>query len=462
MDIKQILSEVPDYKGFFTMEEMDASSRQLAHDYPGIVELFELGRSRNGHPILCLKIGHGSKNVLAFASPHPNEPIGSTMLEFLTRKIAEDDTLWKELDLTWFCIKSVDPDGTKLNEGWFKGPFNILNYARNFFRPAGFEQVEWTFPYEYKTLKFDRPIPETAALARLMRLIKPVFMYSLHNAGFGGVYWYISKDMPLVYPALWKLVEDLELPLRLGEPETPYAKAFAKAVYEQTSTKDNYEYVLKFQGKDPALVVKHGGGSFDYVKEICDAFTLVCEAPYFFNMDISNLEESDMSRRDAVLASCDISDDIHGFCRPQVEKIERYVTPGNSLFTAVKAFSESGANESKRNWAKTSPECQRQATVAEKFTNLYSTRFYSALSVGMLSRAAQRELDLDPSPCEEKARVLTETRKLADAKLADLCDFLEREIDYQVVPIRKLVTVQLASGLYYLQGLLKKASSSGS
>jgi len=41
-------------------------------------------------------------------------------------------------------------------------------------------------------------------------------------------------------------------------------------------------------------------------------------------------------------------------------------------------------------------------------------------------------------------------------KVKETSDFLEREIDYQVVPIRKLVTIQLASGLYFLQELLKE------
>jgi hypothetical protein len=456
MDIEKILSQVPDYKTFFTMEEMDASTYQLAKDYPENVEVFEIGKSRNGHPILCLKIGHGKNNVLAFASPHPNEPVGSTMLEFLTSKVAQDDSLWKEYDLTWYFIKSVDPDGTKLNEGWFKGPFNIRNYALNFFRPAGFEQVEWTFPFKYKTLKFDSPIPETAALAELISRIKPVFMYSLHNAGFGGVYWYISEEVPNIYPALWDLVDKMELPLRLGEPETPYATRFAKAFYRQPSSIDRYEYILKFQGKDPAEVIKSGGGSFDYVKEICDAFTLVCEVPYFYNMDISDLSESDMMRSDAVLASCDISEEFSSFSRSLVGRMEEYVTPGNSLFTAAKNFSEDRSLDSKRNWAKTSPECQRKATVAEKFTNLYSTRFYSVLSVAMLGRAAQRELDLDPEADEKKVKVLTEVRDCAFQKVDETVDFLEREIEYQVVPIRKLITIQLASGLYCLQEAMNK------
>ncbi len=457
MDIRRILSEVPDYQNFFTMDEMDASSLELAHEFPGIVEVLEIGHSRNNHPILCLKIGNGNKNVLIFASPHPNEPVGSTMLEFLTRKVAEDRELREGLDLTLYCIKSVDPDGTKLNEGWFKGPFTIYDYARNFFRPAGFEQVEWTFPFQYKTLKFDSPIPETAALAKLISEVKPFFLYSLHNAGFGGVYWYVSEDMPAVYPILWDLVDELGLPLRLGEPETPYAESFAKAVYRQTSTRDNYEFILKFQKTDPAEVIKHGGGSFDFVSEVCNAFTLVCEVPYFFCDDVCNLDYSDMVRSEAVLASCDIAEEFYQFCREHVQRMEKYVTPGNPLFTAVKAYCNADSSISaKRNWAKTSPECKRPATVAEKFTNLYSTRFYSMLTVGMLSRAAQQELGKDPVADEEKVRILSEVRDLALEKVRATSDFLEREIEYQVVPIRKLVTIQLASGLYFLQEVLKR------
>lgn len=61
MDIKKILSEVPDYKGFFTMAELDESTFRLAREFPELVTVTELGRSRGGHPIYCLKIGHYEK-----------------------------------------------------------------------------------------------------------------------------------------------------------------------------------------------------------------------------------------------------------------------------------------------------------------------------------------------------------------------------------------------------------------
>ena len=98
------------------------------------------------------------------------------MLEYFSRALAEDDKLREDLGYTWYLIKSIDIDGTKLNEKWFKGPITLSNYARNYFRPAGYEQVEWTFPFKYKKANFDKPIPETVALMKIIDEIKPDFM----------------------------------------------------------------------------------------------------------------------------------------------------------------------------------------------------------------------------------------------------------------------------------------------
>ena len=147
---EEVINNIPDYKVFLTVDEMDASSKKLAEEFPDTVELFEMGRTRDNHPLYCLKIGNGSNNGLMFGCPHPNEPIGAMMLEYFTRELAQNKELREELDYTWYIVKSWDADGTRLNENWFKGPFTLYNYARNFFRPAGHQQVDWTFPIDYK------------------------------------------------------------------------------------------------------------------------------------------------------------------------------------------------------------------------------------------------------------------------------------------------------------------------
>ena len=68
-------------------------------------------------------------------------------------------------------------------------------------------------------------------------------MGSLHNAGFGGVYYYLSRDEPALYPTFYDLPRWEDLPLRLGEPEVPYATEYAPAIFGMISTADAYDYM---------------------------------------------------------------------------------------------------------------------------------------------------------------------------------------------------------------------------
>ena len=115
-------------------------------------------------------------------------------------------------DSTWYLIKSIDLDGTQLNEGWFKGPITLTNFTRHYFRPAGYEQVEWNFPFHYKNYTYDKPIPETVCLMNLIDKIQPQFMYSLHNAGFGGTYWYLTRESPELWDKFYAATAKQNIP----------------------------------------------------------------------------------------------------------------------------------------------------------------------------------------------------------------------------------------------------------
>ncbi len=119
MDTYQILSEVPRYTEFMTVAELSASSRELARRFPKLVTLQSIGTSLEGRPLELLTIGNGKRKALFIGTPHPNEPIGTLTLEFLSRRLCEDDDLREELDYTFLIVKCADPDGTLLNEGWF-------------------------------------------------------------------------------------------------------------------------------------------------------------------------------------------------------------------------------------------------------------------------------------------------------------------------------------------------------
>ena len=241
---------MPEHREFLTLEELRRSSRALVAEFPGVARLEDVGRSAEGRPIELLTIGDGPRSVLLVGVPHPNEPIGTLTAEFLSRLLCENAALREHLGVTLHVIKVADPDGLVLNEGWFKGTFSPLRYALNYYRPPHREQVEWSFPVSYKTLCFETPSPETAVVMRVMERVRPTFFYSLHNAGFCGVYFYVSHDRPRLFTAFHQLVADQGLPLHRGEPEVPYLRTLAPAVYALFGIGETYDYMATALGED--------------------------------------------------------------------------------------------------------------------------------------------------------------------------------------------------------------------
>lgn len=462
MQWREVCDGIPAYERFLTVDELEDSAERLREQFPALVDLVEIGQSRAGHPIRALKIGAGPRRAVLFGCPHPNEPVGAMMLEYLSWRLAQDDELREKLGYTWYLVKTIDPDGTRLNEGWFRGPFTLFNYARHYYRPAGFEQVEWTFPIRYKTLVWEKPIPETQALMRLIDLARPGFMYSLHNAGFGGVYWYVSRPCPPLYERFHQIVREQGLPLSLGEPEMPFAKKYAQAIFEMPGTRDTYDYYEKYAGKDPATIISAGTSSVDYAREVAGSFVLVCEVPYFYDPRIEDTSPADISRREAVLASIEIDEKARSYVENIFTRIRDQLTRPSPFVTALTNFLRHGRDglEAKRRWAKSDPELERPATVAEKFDNLQVTRFYRLLLLGLLHRAIEYQLagssedqrtaspedGLVASGCGAAGQ-LARVREEVYRELGERAAELESQLNWRPIPIRKLVAVQLASAL---------------
>jgi hypothetical protein len=443
-DILSILDDVPDYGVFLTVDELKASTHQLVKGYPNTVEILPIGQSRRGDPIDAIKIGDGPRQALLFAMPHPNEPIGSMMLEYLSLRLARDDALRESLGYTWYLVKCIDPDGTRLNEGWFKGPFSIGNYARHYYRPPAYQQVAWTFPIDYKTLHFHDPPPETQALMALIERVRPDFMYSLHNSDFGGVYFYIWEEAPPLYEPFHRLVESQGLPLHLGEPEMPYEIEFASAIYKDNSISAEYDYLEEQTGTDPAEIITGGTLSFEYAREFCDPFTLICEMPYFYHPAIGDTSTSDMVRRDALLQAIKEAREGIDFVRELYDAVEHELTVPSPFRDAIEENLRTSPAElaAEENWVRANPETTQMATVAEKFDSLVLRRFHRLNGLGMFVRMLDAQTEATgESP--SLASVRETARETFEERAADL----EAELDYTVVPIQKLVRVQLGSAL---------------
>ncbi|WP_313692469.1 hypothetical protein [Halorarum halobium] len=448
-----VVSDVPRYESFYGVAEHRARDEALAAEHDHVS--FEVeGESSDGNEIWSLTVGEGPYTAFMFAAPHPNEPIGSMTIDFLAHRLATDESFRESFDYEFVFVKTADVDGTLLNEGWFDGPFTVSNYAQNFYRPAGDEQVEWTFPIEYEEYEFDAPVPETEVLMDIIAETEPEFIYSLHNAGFGGCYYYISHDLDEIFDDLRGIARERDIPLHLGEPETPWATEFDDAVFETLSTKEHYDYLVEHTDQDPTEMLTTGGSSLDFAHEHNeDAVGLITELPYFYDEQIESETETDRTRREVVLEGADRGAELLAFLEAQLDRVRDHL-PDTRPSRAVAEMVEKGPEriDAKRSWAEDAPELEEPATVAQTVDALTMRSFYQMLYFGtflrVLDHAAMGAED------EETAELLGEVKSTVEARLHELNGQLLEDLDYKLISIRKLVAIQAQAGLIcmdYLQ-----------
>lgn len=448
IDIRALLEKVPAYERFHTIDELYAKAHATAEKNPELASVQVVGHSTDGLPIPMVTIGEGPKSAVLFALPHPNEPIGAMLIDFLLDELIRNPELRGEY--TWHLLPSVDPDGTKLNEGWFAGPFTVSNYAKHFYRPRSAEQVEWTFPIDYKTFKWDSPIPETKALMNALDLANPDFVYSLHNAGFGGVYYYLTPFHEASYKDLVDIPTEQDLFMSLGEPEMPWAVEFAPAVFDMVSITKAYDYAEKFGSGDPAEHINGGASSFDYMqKRNPPPAFLVTELPYFQAKEISDLTPLEETRGEIILSAIKQEEELYRVQASILTRIKPYMTRDTRFLRAVSSFTESGPKmlESKRQWAETAEGMNQPATKAQQADELYVSVFYKLLIASMLVRAIDAQLEETPEP------VLEDARAELTSHLTAWTTMIEDNLDYEPIPIQKLVAVQLGAMVAFMREL---------
>jgi hypothetical protein len=441
VDLGEILPRIdrdPDIDKITTGDKMTAAVEQLAQAHPEVASLRRIGTSRLGEPLVCLSVGTGDRAAIVVGMPHPNEPIGAHTATYLARLLCEDAELRESLGFTWHIVPCIDPDGTRLNEGWFKGPFTRTHYARHFYRPAPDDQVEWTFPFAYKTAYFDQVLPETLALMRIIDDVRPAFVCSLHNAESGGVYYYLSRPAPGLYGALHAIPEHLGLPLDKGEPEASYAPLYATAIFGQLSRKEGYDY-LEAAGQDP--VPYESGESSSYWAGKYGALTLVSELPYWADANADDDTPTGDLYSDALRRQADGIDEAVDAMRTALSDAGDDLTLETPYLRASRAFVDGLASHaSLSRWRATQAEYARPATVAERWScngvvHMYKTRF-----AGILLRALEAQVDAGlASPAVRGAH-----RSLKE-KFDRWCAEAEADTPAETLPIRKLVATQLGA-----------------
>ncbi|GAA2880158.1 M14 family zinc carboxypeptidase [Streptosporangium fragile] len=429
------LDSVPDYDRFATVDEITAALTRLADDHPGVASLRRVGSSALGEPILCLTVRDGPRHAIVGAMPHPNEPIGGLTVVHLATRLCEDAGLRASTGCTWHIVGCLDPDGTRLNEGWFAGPFTKAHYGRHFYRPAGDEQVEWTFPFAYKRAYFDRVTPETLALMRLIDDTRPAFMTTLHNSEMGGAFFYLNRPVPALHTVLKALPGRYGVPLHAGEPEHPSVRTLEEAVFLTPRMEDAYDYIEAL-GEDPAAQI--AGGASDSYAARYGTLCLAAELPYWRDPAADDRSPAGISYADLLRAHATDLRETFAVLDGTLAAVSADLVTRSPFVRASRFFVPlvEGMDTTARHRAE-APENDRPATVAERQSchgTVHSVRLRFG---GMLLRALEGELAIgNGTPViRERARALSET-------YAAWCAEAEAGTPDETIPIGHLVAIQ--------------------
>jgi hypothetical protein len=417
---------------FPTVDLTGARAAQLARDNPERFTVREVGRSRQGDAIQLVSVGRSdaTTSALVIGQPHPNEPIGMATIITIWDRLLADGAGLEGSDVAWHFVPCADPDGTRLNEGWFAGPWTRAHYARNFFRPGAEQQVEWTFPFAADGFAVDAPMPETRALMAAIDAVRPNVLASLHNAEMGGAYYYVSPADDALYARLAQVCEERRIPLHRGEPETPLTPQLAPAVYKVPRAREIYDFATA-AGLDPSLLVS-GGSSLDYASRHGDVFGLAIELPYWRDRRATDQspDAGGQTRRAVVVGALDVQEASNARVRELFDAASPPASPFSDALLSFLRVDEGGYIDVQRQQAETDAEFERPATVAEVFTARDECHMLRLRMAGMLLRAMA-----DDSPA----------RPDAEATFTAWCDEAAADDQADPVPIADLVGVQAAA-----------------
>ena len=447
--MRELIEGIPPFSSFRTVAELDEASRRLVEKYPDTVELRTIGESSEGRGITALVIGEGDRSAFMYGFTHPNEPIGSLTIEYLASRLAASAELRKKLGYKFILAKAIDVDGARLNEGWFRGPFDLLTYAENYYRPPPNEQAEWTFPIDYKTLHWSTPVPETRAIKKVVDEFKPAFTYILHNADFCGVYYYLSHELPSAYADLKNLPLSEGLPLHRGEPpDEPYLKSLDEGIYHDYGVTDEYDFLSKTLASDPAAGINYGTDCYEYIKQMYDGFSLTCELPYFHDEKIMDTTPTNTRRRDIVLQSLKTEADTRDLVQHVLDETEGLLEVNSRIYRSIGNFLNQVNQVEQTTHAYSKDRTfERPATVAEMFDLTVLKKFSQMPLLGMVGRLLK----------EAEARTgnhrLGQLYDTVRSRLVQLNNAILQESSPQAIPIEKLVRIQLQSAIVCLKHL---------
>lgn len=445
-DILRRAGSAPAHTSLPTVDALSEQMEALRSRHPDLIRVRRIGTSRLGEHILLYTVGAGARSALVVGGVHPNEPIGSLTILHLAEQLVSDAAFREAMDVTWHIVPCADPDGMRLNEGWFADPSDRERYARGFYRPAPDEQVEWTFPFSYKKAYFDAMMPETQALARAIDTARPDLYVPLHNSEGGGAYYYLSRPVPELYPLLHALPVALGVPLHTGEAEGAHFTVLAPAIYEMGTLKDAYDWTEAY-GLDPYPPGSAGESSTSYARRH-GALSLIAELPQFSDPRADDTTATDIAYRDALHETGERLKDAGSRLIAILGRVEPHLRLDTPLLRAARVFAPGAVAAGDEHLARAARESNRVATISELEALSGLVRLHRLRWGGMLARALRAEI--------EAGTAAPEVRRCAAEAEALFEGWLREAVDGNAavpLPLSAVVGVQYGAILAALQAL---------
>jgi hypothetical protein len=208
-----------------------------------------------------------------------------------------------------------------------------------------------------------------------------------------------------------------------------------------------YDYYEKYAPGNPADLMMGGDCSGSYVGS--EATLLVTELPYFYDARVNSKKKLDYPRRTAVLKKMDITrEHVSLLCR-YYETMKPFYSKDNPFAGMLAMYMRiaGGDLESQRAFIERDERFKEACLESEAFSNVLMTRFYQMLNWGLMIRSAEFELSRGGDAAVSKVKEDTEEILRREAAA------LEKALDYAVIPIKKLIGIQLECGLVVMERL---------
>ena len=263
--------------------------------------------------------------------------------------------------------------------------------------------------------------------------------------------------MPEIWDKLYEANRKQGLPLHLGEPEVNYAKAYAPAIFPFIEQDKAYDYYEKYSDEPPEELMSAGNSSSAYAAQY-GTVSLVTELPYFYDPRIESEKELDFTRGEAAKKNAEMNYALDKEMDKLYSQIKDYVADDNPhvKMVAISLKNYQEHYESTLSFIEGNEMYDEPCKESEAFDNLELPKFYSLFYWTLLRRSCEHELAKGDVPGKE---TLQKVYDIADERFEKIAADVEESFDYVVIPIKKLVSVQLESGLIVAERLKELAEA---